>query len=262
MEWNKVKIEAEMWIKESGDILRSSLNNPLDVQAKSNPNDLVTQMDHEIEQFLTDKIKNHYPAHLVLGEEGRGDELTSTEGIIWIIDPIDGTTNFVHQKYNFSISLGIFENGQERVGIIYNVMDDECFTAVNGEGAYLNDSPLQSLTKGNINESIVGLNARWLLKETSVEDGSLHRLVKDVRGIRSYGSAAIELAYVAAGRLDAYVSFRLSPWDYAGGAVILKEVGALLTSFDGEELPLLGTSSLIAARPGIHEDLISYVSAQ
>ena len=257
--WQEMKKQAITWLKEAGQMLKEAINLPLQVQTKSHPNDLVTEMDYKVERFLTKNIKSAYPTHRVLGEEEAGAHLSTTEGILWVIDPIDGTTNFVHQKFNFTISLAIVSNNVGQVGIIYNVMNEEWYTAVAGKGAYLNDNRLKQLTETTITEAVIGMNSRWLLKEEHANKKRLHTLVRKARSIRSYGSASLELAYVATGRLDSYLNFQLSPWDYAAGIVILKEVGGRITDFNNRPLPLLEGSSVLASRPRLPEEELSYL---
>src|SRR5690606_18681315 len=133
------------------------------------------------------------------------------DGIIWIIDPIDGTTNFVNQQRHFAISLAVYEDGVGQIGIIYDVMSNELFHCKSGEGAYMNDVLLLKLREKPLTESLIGLNATWLTKNKKIDPSVLAPLVSKVRGIRSYGAASIEIAYVAAGRLDGYISLRLKP---------------------------------------------------
>src|SRR5690625_3944855 len=108
---NSIFNQAKEWVEEAGEFIRERIHNPMVVDTKAHANDLVTEMDKNIEKFFVEKIKDKYPDHLLMGEEGYGDEVTSLEGTIWIIDPIDGTTNFVHQKKNFAISVGIYHDG-------------------------------------------------------------------------------------------------------------------------------------------------------
>ena len=254
--WKEIEAIAIPWIKEAGKMLRNSLLHTIKVESKSNPDDLVTEMDRAVESFFLNKIETMFPNHSFLGEEGLGDQVTKATGTIWILDPIDGTTNFVHQQYNFAISLAVFDQGVGKVGIVYNVMAEELFTAVQGHGAYLNGERLQRLTTVPVNEAILGLNARWLLPQRPYQ-ASLIEIAKSVRGIRSYGSAAIEICYVACGRLDGYISLKLSPWDFAAGIVLLEEVGANYTTINGNELALIEPCSVFVGKTGFHDEIIA-----
>lgn len=248
--------DAHLWVKEAGDIIKQSFITELNIQYKTNFSDLVTNVDKQVEQFFINKIHTKYVGHRVLGEEGFGDKEITTEGVIWIIDPIDGTTNFVNQQRHFAISLAIYEDGIGQIGIIYDVMSDEMYHCRSGEGAYLNDRPLSKLEKKPLSQSLIGINASWLIKNRKIDPSVLTPLVNEVRGIRSYGSAAIEIAYVASGRLDGYISLRLSPWDFAAGKLLIDEVGGVLTKIDGEEIELLKQNTIFAANPSVHEEIL------
>ncbi|MFB5660728.1 inositol monophosphatase family protein [Alteribacillus sp. HJP-4] len=257
--WEEVQDTAAGWMNEAGKMLRQSLHESLKIDTKSNPNDLVTEMDFKIERFLTENIEKTYPHHKVMGEEEAGADIESTDGVLWIIDPIDGTTNFVHQKYNFAISVAVVQDGIGKVGLIYNVMQDEWFMAQEGKGAYLNGERLPQVTEVDLSEAVIGLNGRWLAREKRDGEQSLHTMVRKSRSVRNFGSAAIELAYLACGRLDSYISFRLAPWDYAAGLVLLKEVGAVVTNFNEKEPSMLKKDTILAARPKLHKQLLHYV---
>lgn len=256
MELQKLDRYAKALIKEAGRKIRHSFSSELAIESKADANDLVTNIDKEIEQFFIKHIRNDYEGHFILGEEGFGDRLTCLDGYVWMLDPIDGTMNFIHQQRNFAISLGIYKDGIGVLGYIYDVIHDELYSAQKGQGAYLNDEPIPLLESTTISEAIIGMNASWVVPNSYIENEGLVRLVKDVRGIRSYGSAALELAYVATGRIDAYMSMRLSPWDVAGGVVIAQEVGAVATNLNGQPLKLLGQDTFLVARKSLHDTLI------
>ncbi|ANU22783.1 inositol monophosphatase family protein [Planococcus donghaensis] len=244
-------------IKEAGHRIRNSFLTDITIESKSNANDLVTNMDKEIEQFFIERIRRDFSGHRIFGEEGFGDDIQNTKGIIWLLDPIDGTMNFVHQKRNFAISLGIYEDGVGKLGYIYDVVNDDLYHGVKDGGAYYNNEKLRPLMETDISESIVAMNATWAIPNRYLEHEAIIQLIRDVRGTRSFGSAALELAYVASGRFDAYISMRLSPWDIAGGMVIAKEVGAITTNFKGDPANLLKQDTFIAANPAIHQELLN-----
>ncbi|MTH52576.1 inositol monophosphatase [Bacillus mangrovi] len=254
--WKEIDQYAKSWVREAGERIRASFATSLSIQTKSNPNDLVTNMDKETEQFFISKIKEMYPEHRILGEEGFGHDVKDTEGIIWIIDPIDGTMNFVHQQRNFAISIGIYENGTGMVGLIYDVVHDELYHAKKGEGAYMDETPLQKLDRREVSESIIGINATWVTENRRIDPAVLAPLVRSARGTRSYGSAALEFAYVASGRLDCYITMRLAPWDFAAGLILLEEVGGKATTMDGEPINTIGKNSILAARDGLHQEIL------
>ena len=165
--------------------------------------------------------------------------------------------NFVHTQRNFAISIGIFEDGVGKLGYIYDVSRDELFSAQKGEGAFLNGNRLENLQETSIETAIVGVNPFWLTQNKRIDYHLLHKLVKDARGTRSIGSAALEMASVAAGWFDAYIALRLSPWDFGGGWVIVEELGGKVTRLDGKPLSILEKSSLLVAKPGVHEVIVN-----
>ncbi|MFJ8530676.1 inositol monophosphatase family protein [Bacillus sp. NPDC094106] len=258
--WKEIDIHAKQWIREAGERLMASLKKSLIVETKSNVTDLVTNMDREIEQFLIGKIKETFPDHYILGEEGYGDKITSPNGVVWLIDPIDGTMNFVHQKRNFAISIGIYENGIGKIGLIYDPVHDELYHAIKGEGAFCNGISIPTLEKGIVENGIIALNATWLTDNPLLNMEKMMKLVKKARGTRSYGCAALEMVYVATGRLDAYVTPRLSPWDFGGGLIIVEEVDGKVTTFAGKALSIVEKSSVLVAKPGVYEELLPFVS--
>lgn len=256
MDWNVIDRYAKSLIKEAGHQIKHSFLSEIEISSKSSVNDLVTNIDREIEQFFINRIHKDYPEHRIMGEEGFGDSIESLDGVIWFLDPIDGTMNFVHQKRNFAISLGIYVDGIGMLGYVYDVMADDLYSAMKDEGAYLNDMRISPLQKTVVEKSIIGVNASWVAPNRTVEHEPMQRLVNHCRGTRSYGSAALELTHVATGRVDAYMSMRLSPWDVAGGMVIANEVGALSTNMSGKPLGLLKQETFVVANKSIHEELL------
>lgn len=253
----KIFEQAKAWVLEAGELIRQKMDDPLVIDTKANANDLVTTIDRDTEAFLATNIKHTFPDHFILSEEGFGDNLSTLDGVVWIIDPIDGTINFVNQKRNFAISVGIFVDGVGEMGIVYDVMAGNLYTAKRGEGAFKNDQKLSPLKEElNLGESILGLNHNWLCENPVVDEIEIQQLVKRVRGTRAYGSAALKLAFLAEGIIDSYISMNLAPWDIAGGMVLVSEVGGVTTNIDGNTVNMLGTDSTISCHPAILEDLL------
>lgn len=256
MDINQIDLFAKEIIREAGNRIKDSFSYDLVVETKSSANDLVTNIDRETELFFIEKIQSTYPSHRILGEEGMGEKVENLDGIVWIIDPIDGTMNFVKQHRHFMISVGIFENGVGKLGYIYDVMRDDLFYAIEGVGAWYNDSPLRELQPLNIEEAVIGINANWVTPNKKINHEKIIELVRTVRGTRSYGSAAMEIAFVVTGKLDAYISMRLAPWDIGGGTIIAKEVGAIATNLKGQNFDFLSKDTFIIANPHIHKLLL------
>ncbi|RYG74038.1 inositol monophosphatase family protein [Lentibacillus lipolyticus] len=248
---------AKEWVLEAGSTIRERIYDPLTIDTKADANDLVTTMDKDTEYFFMTNIKNVYPDHSIIGEEGYGDDVATLDGTVWIIDPIDGTMNFVHQKRNFAISVGIYHDGVGEIGLIYDVMANNLYSAKRGEGAFKNEKELPALPQQkNFHESILGVNHFWLCENHLVNEKQMQDLVRTVRGTRSYGSAAIEFAFVAEGSLDGYMTMGLSAWDIAAGIVIVNEVGGVTTTSFGEPINLLKKSSVLTCNPAIQEQIV------
>jgi myo-inositol-1(or 4)-monophosphatase len=254
--WFEVDTNAKEWIREAGKRIKESFTKTLLIETKSNKNDLVTEMDKGTEEFLISKINEVYPEHRILGEEGISNSIEDLKGIVWIIDPIDGTMNFVHMQRDFAISIGIYEEGIGKVGLIYDVVSDELYHVISGNGVYMNEIKLPPLEETTIEQAIIGLNATWVTENKRIDPSILAPLTKAARGTRSFGSACIELAYIAAGRMDAYITLRLSPWDYAAGKIMIEELGGAVTTLRNEPLDLLNQNSFFAGKPGLHDEIL------
>lgn len=248
---------AQTTIREAGERIKNSLSKDLHVMEKSSSSDLVTNMDMEIEQFFVGKVNETFPEHRLLGEEGFGDQIDHLKGVIWIVDPIDGTTNFINQQRNFCITLGIYQDGIGVLGYIYQVMTGELVAARKGHGATVNGKPIPKLQTVRFEDALIGVNASWVAPNRHINHENVAKLVKRVRGTRSYGSAALEISYVVTGRLDAYFSMRLSAWDVAGGMVIAEEVGAISGTLGGEPFDLLKKQPFIIANPSLYQELVT-----
>ena len=169
MNWGTIDRYAKSLIKEAGHKIRVSFYKHIDIDSKADANDLVTNIDREVEQFFISRIKQDFPDHRILGEEGFGDNVKTLDGVIWMLDPIDGTMNFVHQKRNFAISLGIYAEGVGMLGYIYDVMLDDFYNAVKGEGAYFNDERLPPLEITPLTDAVIGINASWVAPNRHVD---------------------------------------------------------------------------------------------
>lgn len=242
-------------IEEAGRIIRDSIDDELHIETKSNPNDLVTNIDKETEAFLTKQILNTYPHHRILGEEGQGRDIEDEAGTIWIIDPIDGTLNFVHQQENFAISIGIFIDGVKYAGFVYDVMNKKMYHCKVGNGAWMNETQLKPLKNSELKSSLISTNPIWLTKDKLAD--IYKPIIDDARSTRAYGSAALDFANVAKGITSAYLTMRLHPWDFAGGLILVEEVGGVVTNQLGEPLNILEANSILIGNKSIHDELLS-----
>src|SRR5699024_5012178 len=247
---------AKGLILEAGINVKKIMNEDIEIETKSNANDLVTNVDKATEDYIFENILQTYPNHHVIGEEGHGHELYNEKGVVWVIDPIDGTLNFVHQKENFAISIGIYNDGQPYAGFVYDVMNDTLYHAKAGEGAFENGHKLPKIKSTSLSTSIIGINPNWLTKPRLGE--VFKPIVQEARSARAYGSAALEIIHVATGKLGGYITPRLQPWDFAGGLIILNEVDGVGTDLMGNDLSIYEPSSIIMANPQLHTELIQY----
>ena len=247
---------AVVTARTAGAILRERIGKPHDVQYKGTI-DMVTEADKASEALIAERIRSRFPAHDLLGEEGaRG---ASGSPYRWIVDPIDGTTNFAHSLPTFAVSIALELDGAPLVGVVHDPMRDECFLAVRGGGATLNGAPLRV----SPTTALIGsLLATGFAYETSLRlrQADVWRvLIPQVQAIRQTGSSALNLAYVAAGRLDGYWERGIHPWDVAAGALIAQEAGGVVTAFNGGAYHS-AARELVASNGPLHPFLIDAVS--
>lgn len=245
------------WLQEAGLIIRKQMNDTQVIHQKSNVNDLVTDMDKQIERLFTSKIRTAYPNHKIISEEGYGDKEVDKQGIVWLVDPIDGTLNYIHQQRNFAISIAVYSDGVGEIGMIYDVALDVLYSAQKDLGAYRNDEKLPELSESKqLEESVISLNHFWLMEDTQYKTQPIAQLIRDVRAARTFGSAALEFAYIAEGSIDAYIKKRLEPWDIAAGMIIVNEVGGKTTNLFGEVLDVFKTNSVLTSNAAIHDEIV------
>ena len=210
-------------------------------------NDFVTQVDRGAEQEIIAIIRKAYPQHAILAEES-GQQGESD--VTWIIDPLDGTTNFLHRIPHFAVSIGIQVKGRLEHGVIYAPCTQDLYVASRGSGALLNNRRIRISNCKDLEQALVGTGVP--LREENLDRylPMLRRVAAQTSGVRRAGAAALDLAYVAAGRLDAFWELDLKPWDIAAGIVLVQEAGGIVRGIDDAENPL-GTGSLMAFAPGI-----------
>lgn len=240
-------------------ILRSSMRLDLVQKIEKRPNDFVTDIDRLAEREIIQHIHYMYPHHGILAEEG--GEIKGKDDYVWIIDPIDGTANFLHGFPHFSVSIAIQYRGRIEHGLVYDPVRQELFTATRGSGAFLNDHRIRVSPQRQLSGSLIGTG--FPFRHPELLDNYLDMFKKvslEVAGIRRAGSAALDLAYVAAGRLDGFWEYKLSPWDIAAGAILIREAGGLISDFDGAET-FLETGNVVAGSPKVFKGLVQIVQA-
>ena len=224
------------------------------------PGNFVSAADHRAEAILREELAKARPGYGFLGEEGglvAGSDKTHT----WIVDPLDGTTNFLHGIPQFCISIGLERQGTMIAGVIYNPIADELFTAERGKGAFLNDQRLRVAVRRDLGEAVFACG----LPHRGRGDLALFRsefaAIQDkVAGLRRFGAAALDLAWVAAGRVDAYWERDISPWDIAAGLLLVREAGGFVTDVDGKDT-MMQTGSIVAGNETMHHELLKLLKA-
>ncbi len=224
-----------------------------------NPINLVTDADRAAEQCVIDLLKTRFPDHHFLAEErGRDDEGSSPYR--WIIDPLDGTTNFAHGYPTYCVSVGLEYEGRCIMGVVFDPSRNELFTAFEHRGAYLNGRPIHVSNTKALDSSLLVTGFAYDIRETKRNNlDHFAKFALKAQGLRRTGSAALDLCYVAAGRFDGFWEVRLSPWDMAAGSVIAREAGGRLTDFSGNNLSIYG-QELVASNGRIHEAMLAVLN--
>jgi myo-inositol-1(or 4)-monophosphatase len=226
--------------RDAGALLRERLARPRDVQFKGTV-DLVTDADRAAEALIAGRIREAFPDHRLIGEEGaRGAEgsdepqRASDEAPYgWVVDPLDGTTNYSHAYPHFAVSIGLERDETVVLGVIYDPMRDELFVAERGGGASLNGSPIRVTAEDQLIRSLLATGFPYDLGKRDESDALWNDLNRKVQGVRRDGSAALNLAYVAAGRLDGFWERPLNAWDMAAGSLLVEEAGGRVSRYDG-----------------------------
>ena len=216
-------------------------------------NDYVTQVDRKAEEVIINELKTAYPDHGILAEES-GASANDSE-YLWIIDPLDGTTNYLHGFPQYAVSIGLQHKGRMEVAVIFDPIKNELFTAARGEGAQLNGRRIRVTPRKGLNDTLIGTG--FPFKQPQHLDAYLatfKAVHPKVAGIRRAGSAALDLAYVAAGRLDGFWEIGLNSWDMAAGVLLVREAGGIVTDFSGDG-HYLQTGNVIAAATKVYQPL-------
>jgi len=215
--------------------------------------DLVTEADRASERFIVSRLRATWPDHDIVAEEGTRD--THGGGFRWYVDPLDGTTNFAHGYPVFCVSMGLELEGQVIAGILYDPTRDELFTAEKGSGATLNGKAIHVSTTTTLAESILGTGFPSFKRHRNPNIHFYHQITLRSHGIRRAGSAALDLANVAAGRYDGFWEFNLNPWDTSAGVILVQEAGGTVTRFDGTPFRI-DSKETMASNGIIHEELL------
>ncbi len=266
-------------------INRASLDLERVLVSRKQQNDFVTEVDRAAEEAIIDTLLTAYPDHSILAEESGlsagprapagarakdgGEDAPSGAALeqtvraaenIWIIDPLDGTTNFIHGLPQYAVSIALMQRGAITNAVVYDPNRDELYTASKGRGAFLNDRRIRVSKRARIDESLIGTGFPYRrIDDLDRYLAILRRVMTRTAGVRRPGAAALDLAYVACGRYDGFFELGLSPWDVAGGSLLVTEAGGLVGDFSGESTHLFG-EAVVAATPKVFAGLLPLLS--
>jgi len=253
MQLDDLQVIAIQAVRESGEIQKEWLRKDKRIEFKGAIN-LVTEVDRRCEQRIVEIITKALPEHNILTEETPMPELPSPYR--WIIDPLDGTTNYAHGYPCFCTSIALELEGKIVLGAIYDPLLDELFTAQKGKGAFLNGERIAVSATDRLTNALICTGFPYDLRESTVNNlDHFNNLIMEARAIRRDGSAALDLCYVAAGRFDGFWELKLQPWDVAAGKLLVEEAGGTVTDFRGDPLDIYG-QQLLASNGRIHEEMI------
>jgi myo-inositol-1(or 4)-monophosphatase len=245
-------------VKEAGIFIRTEAKNfdISKIEYKGRSNDLVSYVDKETEKILVAGLRKILPKAGFIGEEGASEE--GEDGLQWVIDPLDGTTNFLHGMPSFSISVGLIQGKDILVGVVYEINLDECFYAWKAGGAFMNGNKISISAVNELQKSLIATGFPYSLRgKTDEYFEIIKHMVNHSHGLRRLGSAAVDLCYVACGRFEAYFEFNIHIWDIAAGILIVQEAGGKITDYSGGDDFLYGKELLAAG--AIHGEALEII---
>jgi len=241
--------------KEAGEIIREGFGKNFSIEYKTNASNLVTEIDKKSEALIINFIKKEFPTHSILAEESGSHEKDSE--YLWVIDPLDGTTNFAHGFPMFAVSIGVQKNGETICGVVYDIMRDEIYSSEKGSGSFRNGKKLKVSANNELRKSVLVTGFPYNIAENP--DHAFERFIaslKSARAVRRLGSAAIDFCYVASGVFDAFWEVHLHPWDICAGKLIVEEASGVVTNFSGKEIDIF-SKQILATNNIVHEKMIN-----
>ena len=244
--------------KSAGAILLKYYGKELLIKKKSNYNDLVTQADLESEKFILNKIKSKYPEHDIISEETNSGTINSS--FRWIIDPLDGTTNFAHNLPIFAVSIGLQYKENTILGVVYNPVVDKCFYATHKNGAFCNNRKISCTSIHTLSNSLLVTGFPYVMDDKWDAGFDIFKtFYSKTQGIRRLGSAALDLCFVAMGRFEGFWEYNLNPWDICAGSIIVKEAGGLVSDWNNNSTPISGIR-ILATNGLIHKQMVKILT--
>ena len=246
----EVAVEAA---REAGAILLSEADRPVKITYKGEV-DLVTEADRKSEAAIVARLRSHFPQHAIIGEEGGEGGAAAGARYRWFVDPLDGTTNFAHGYPCFAVSIGLLEDGQPLVGVVLDPSRGELFSAMRGEGAYLNSKRIHVSKVKELSKSLVATGFPSHKRTSNPNMNYYWQFTLHSHGVRRDGSAALDLCSVACGRFDGFWEFGLKSWDTAAGTLLIREAGGMVTHFNGQPFNP-GDHEILASNGHIHTEM-------
>jgi myo-inositol-1(or 4)-monophosphatase len=246
--------------REMGELQRARFHEPRTIETKSSPIDLVTDVDRACEALLQERLAHARPDDGILSEESASR--TSRSGVRWVVDPLDGTTNYAHGFPHFAVSIGVEVEGARTCGVIFDPLRDELWSAERGGGAFLNGRRIRVSATRELGRALLGTGFAYDVHgsaDTSLE--YFARFIRRARAVRRAGSAALDLAYVACGRFDGFWELQLHPWDVAAGLLLVEEAGGRTSDLDGGPAPASGART-VASNGLVHDQLLAVLAGR
>lgn len=264
--WQNAMDHAVAVARKAGEVVRDALLDDRKVMTKSCSVDLVTQTDQKVEQLIIQSVQEKFPTHKFIGEESvaAGEACVLTDSPTWIIDPIDGTTNFVHAFPFVAVSIGFSVNKQMEFGVVYSCLEDKMFTARRGKGSFCNGQPLQVSDQEDIKQSIIATEFGSSREPEAVDKifSSLRNILCiPVHGVRGAGTAAINMCLVASGCVEAYYEIGMHVWDVAAGSLIVSEAGGVLMDVEGGEVDLMSRRIVAANSRTVAQRIVKEIES-
>jgi len=244
--------------REAGAIARDRFHEPRTIATKTSEIDLVTDVDHALDRLIRERVRAARPRDALLTEEGGAE--SGSSGVRWIVDPLDGTTNYAHAFPHFAVSIGVELDGRREAGVVYDPMRDELFSAARGGGAALNGAPIRVSAIGELRRALLATGFAYDVHRARTQNlAHFERFIGCAQAIRRAGSAALDFAYVACGRFDGYWELHLAPWDVAAGLLLVEEAGGRISDFDGGPPPASGART-VASNGRVHAAMLEVLA--
>ncbi|HKC51140.1 MAG TPA: inositol monophosphatase family protein [Myxococcota bacterium] len=244
--------------REAGGIARERFHDPRTIRTKTSEIDLVTDVDHALDRLIRERILGARPSDALLTEENAA--ASGTSGVRWIVDPLDGTTNYAHAFPHFAISIGVEVDGERAVGVVFDPMRDELFSAERGRGAQLNGKAIRVSEISELRRALLATGFSYDVHQKRTPNlVHFERFVGCAQAIRRAGSAALDFSYVACGRFDGYWELHLAPWDVAAGLLLVEEAGGRVTDFDAGPAPGSG-ERIVASNGRVHAAMLEVLT--